>query len=410
MTELFMPHLILNMGGEMIYILQQRLIAQNVTADKQCRVLVDVLNTMYSTQFINELFHSSNTHYTIASIQQIFHKLVHSSIMRLNSNSMNKLYDLICMNMKYQFIQSGHSSLYQYCITNNHIQYMKQIVNTTATKSTLSLIDQCEMQLLQLQSALTVYDWCILRYKLLLFYQDSKVKISLFLADKIQNLDGNIIVTPNTGEVGLGYNSSIPVGTVTYHKSTKLNDTVFNVNNRSDRTNIQYDYTELGTNLYAKDNRKHDERTPTCTSKITNVTTEINPNNIIKSQSANIGANDTSSSANKPLSNNDDVSSSGRYDSSKQELNKLASLLGSTMNHVNVNDSELIRNLFNDDDNDDSNADEYIIDVNQPYQIITTKTPTNHVNDKFKHFSLNDGSTNTATNDDDLLSMMDSVS
>lgn len=40
--------------------------------------------------------------YTIPSIRLLFDRIVHSSIMRLNDQSMDKLYDLILMGLKYQ--------------------------------------------------------------------------------------------------------------------------------------------------------------------------------------------------------------------------------------------------------------------------------------------------------------------
>ena len=40
--------------------------------------------------------------YPMASIRKIFEKLAHSSIMKLNAASMNKLFDLMLMGYKYQ--------------------------------------------------------------------------------------------------------------------------------------------------------------------------------------------------------------------------------------------------------------------------------------------------------------------
>lgn len=85
-----MPIIIINMGGEMVYILQQRLQAQNVTDDKANKVLLDVIQAMYTPVFMNELFKGQEM-YTIAATKQIFEKLAHSSIMRLNKSSMDKV-------------------------------------------------------------------------------------------------------------------------------------------------------------------------------------------------------------------------------------------------------------------------------------------------------------------------------
>jgi hypothetical protein len=39
--------LVINMGSEMVYILEQRLKAQSISTEKSKRVLADVLKTMY---------------------------------------------------------------------------------------------------------------------------------------------------------------------------------------------------------------------------------------------------------------------------------------------------------------------------------------------------------------------------
>ena len=112
MSQFCMPMLIVNMGGEMVYILEQRLHAQSVPADKSkrgvCRVhredkarsptppvptpavLQDVIRTMYNPMFIEELFRPQEA-YSMSSTRQIFDRLAHSSIMRLNESSMDKV-------------------------------------------------------------------------------------------------------------------------------------------------------------------------------------------------------------------------------------------------------------------------------------------------------------------------------
>ena len=90
MAAFAMPMLIVNMGGEMVYILAQRLQAQNVPVDKSKRVLQDVIRTMYNPMFIQELFRPQDV-YSMQSTRQIFDRLAHSSIMRLNESSMDKV-------------------------------------------------------------------------------------------------------------------------------------------------------------------------------------------------------------------------------------------------------------------------------------------------------------------------------
>ncbi|EEQ98735.1 hypothetical protein Pmar_PMAR027219 [Perkinsus marinus ATCC 50983] len=53
---LTMPLVVINMGGEMIYILNQRLEAQNISSAKKHRVLNDVIRSMFEKSFIKEMF------------------------------------------------------------------------------------------------------------------------------------------------------------------------------------------------------------------------------------------------------------------------------------------------------------------------------------------------------------------
>ena len=99
-----LPFIILVLGGEMIYILDQRLRSQDVPKDKSIKVLSDIVRSMLSSNFVNELFRPQNM-YSMTSCKQIFQKLAHSSIMKLNETSMSKLFDLMLMGMKYQVQQ-----------------------------------------------------------------------------------------------------------------------------------------------------------------------------------------------------------------------------------------------------------------------------------------------------------------
>lgn len=53
-------------------------------------MLHDVVRTMYNPKFIAELFRSQEL-YSVKSTRQIFDGLAHSSIMRLNETSMDKV-------------------------------------------------------------------------------------------------------------------------------------------------------------------------------------------------------------------------------------------------------------------------------------------------------------------------------
>merc|ERR1719271_495838 len=118
-----MPILIVNMGGEMVYILEQRLQAQKIPEAKGQKVINDVVRTMYYPRFIEELFKPQEM-YSIQSTRQIFDRLAHSSIMRLNESSMDKLFDLMAMGFKFQ-LMSCCSPQEMLDVTHNHLQSLR---------------------------------------------------------------------------------------------------------------------------------------------------------------------------------------------------------------------------------------------------------------------------------------------
>ena len=65
-----MPIIVINMGGEMIYILNQRLKAQSVPDDKAEKVMLDVLKAMYTSVFVDVriLFTSKFSNNIVTSI------------------------------------------------------------------------------------------------------------------------------------------------------------------------------------------------------------------------------------------------------------------------------------------------------------------------------------------------------
>ena len=101
--KLSLPFLILNLGSEMLYILDQRLRAQNISVEKGLRVREDLLRQLFSSQFIEELLRPQAI-YSLAAARQVFERLAQSSIMKLNDNSMSKLFDLMVMGLKMQLM------------------------------------------------------------------------------------------------------------------------------------------------------------------------------------------------------------------------------------------------------------------------------------------------------------------
>jgi len=230
----------------MVYILEQRLQAQKIPDNKGQKVLNDVVRTMYYPRFIEELFKPQEM-YSIQSTRQIFDRLAHSSIMRLNESSMDKLFDLMAMGFKYQII-SCTSPQEMIDVTLNHLNALKRLV--ASNPQLMELLDECMKQIHAAYSAMLIADFNAMRQSLCTFFQGRKVKVSLFLHDHTQNQDGSIVVS-SSGTLAPG---SQALGTVRYFQGNveTQRHALPCVTSASWRPSSG-ERTALGANLYEKD-------------------------------------------------------------------------------------------------------------------------------------------------------------
>ena len=83
MQLLVSPLLMTNLACEMLFVIHQRLHAQNVNEVKSRRVLHDIVNGFVDPSFLRELF-TPQPLCTATAAKEIFQKLAHMSIMKLN--------------------------------------------------------------------------------------------------------------------------------------------------------------------------------------------------------------------------------------------------------------------------------------------------------------------------------------
>ena len=100
-------------------------------------MLQDVIRTMYNPKFISELFRGQEV-YSMHSTRQIFDRLAHSSIMRLNESSMDKLFDLMTMGFKYQLLACSYPEELLH-VTLNHLAQLRSKV--ADAKVVVDLVD-----------------------------------------------------------------------------------------------------------------------------------------------------------------------------------------------------------------------------------------------------------------------------
>ena len=203
---------------------------------------------MFNKRFVTELFKAQDI-YSNHEIRQIFKKLAHSSIMRLSPTSMNKLYDLMTMSVKYQFL-SCENPCQIYQVTLNHFIALEKMSKHSQAYTNVKF---CLDLFIKTYSNFSIYQWLTIKRMLLSCLQDRRIKVSLFLLRKLQSNDGNIILSH---EGYLGYYSSKIPGLITYYNSLKSVEKYTTSNSKNVLLYKANHIVTLGNNLFGGDHIK----------------------------------------------------------------------------------------------------------------------------------------------------------
>uniref|UniRef100_A0A3Q2XF50 Organic solute carrier partner 1a n=1 Tax=Hippocampus comes TaxID=109280 RepID=A0A3Q2XF50_HIPCM len=196
-----LPLVFINLGGEMLYILDQRLHAHSTSEDKsekgvwsendRKRVMNDIVGTMFSQAFMDEIL-KPQLLYSHRTMKVVLTRLAHVSIMKLNAVSMEKLYELMLMAFKYQvFLCPRPKDLL--LISYNHIDTIRGFVKDTP--AVLNKVDETHRKIIEIYSSMTAGEFQLLRQTLLTFLQDTHICVSIFLKNKIQNPNGRFALS-----------------------------------------------------------------------------------------------------------------------------------------------------------------------------------------------------------------------
>ena len=98
----------------------------------------DIVSTMFNRRFIEEIFAKHQPIYSRRVLKTMFDKLAHASIMRLNSNSMDKLYDLMTMAVKYQVLMC-HNPKHIISVTLNHLDAILRYVTCSSVRKNVEV-------------------------------------------------------------------------------------------------------------------------------------------------------------------------------------------------------------------------------------------------------------------------------
>ena len=393
-----MPIIINCLGGEMIYILCSRLKAQKINTEKSTRVIKDIGNVLFNKKFQTELYIHKKPYFH-QEIKSIFESFVHASIMRLNTTSMNKLFELMLMTLKLQILRTRYpEEIYQ--ITLNHYLGLIEILHSIENEDN-SLLERIkeEMEIFQkTYSKLSSYDYIILKSVILRFLQGKNVKVSIFIQDFLQDSNSIIYIPMNEESPPfvekLGIIKNIDNGKE-YFFELKLNDCYKGNNNNNRMANFN---TEFGKNMYTAEKLKLIGRNKN----------QKNNNNEIKSENENTynvisnKDNEKKKIQNSVFGNNyqeNELSDEQKKlisQGKKKDLNLFASMFTSQSN-----DDELFQfDLFGI--NDETKADEGKNE--EDFINIERSNNNNNIKNKMNEiFNLDDAK----EDEDDLLDLID---
>ena len=191
------------------------------------------------------------------SVRRTFEIIVHSSIMKLNENSMSKLFELMLMSFKFQIVRTRYPEEI-YKITLNHLESMREILNTVDMKGNKSLIETLDNIINEFKSEygkLLAYDFIILKSTILRFLQGKNIKVSLFLDKNLQGHNGVLYLPmeekapPLVGKPGVVtvYSNGNGNEEKTVYHEMKLSNLFIENTFKGRMSNFE---TQLGINIY----------------------------------------------------------------------------------------------------------------------------------------------------------------
>ncbi|CAH0589143.1 unnamed protein product [Chrysodeixis includens] len=184
MSHFATPFIVVNLGCEMIFVIDQRLKAQNITLDKSERVLTDVVTVLLHPKLLDELFISQPVA-THTVIKQLLQDISATSIMKLDDYSMSKLWDLMTMIFKWQLAVATNQNIFD--ITRRHLRSVAILMPQFFPKA---IIEQAMKRFESLARRFTDNDYKGLSSTLILWFSEYHTKISVLMRLGLQKKDG----------------------------------------------------------------------------------------------------------------------------------------------------------------------------------------------------------------------------
>ncbi|CRK89946.1 CLUMA_CG003675, isoform A [Clunio marinus] len=182
--------LLINLGCEMLYIIDQRLTAQNIAKDKSALVLREVTMALLSPQFFQYIMTTFTEELiSISQVRILLADIACCSLMRLDMQSLDKLLDLMIMVFKWQmFLLSNPDELLN--VTFRHLNGIGKLI---PEQGKMISIDQANQFFFTHWNELGEEQRCGTVKKLQKFLSPFNVRISLLMRMRLQLRDGSFV-------------------------------------------------------------------------------------------------------------------------------------------------------------------------------------------------------------------------
>ncbi|XP_073846302.1 organic solute carrier partner 1 [Musca autumnalis] len=186
--------LIVNLGCEMLFVIDQRLQAQKIAKEKSIQVLHDVTSVLLEPKFLNSLIAGSTTAggqcLTEESCKFMLKDIATCSLMRLDDVSMGKLWNLMTMIYKWQLFHTK----YQYQLMDITFRHLAGVNQLYPNEKHSQIVDRAKNTLLDFWNSCTDEEQNNIYYTNKLWLEVFHTKISLLIRLGFQAMDGSFFV------------------------------------------------------------------------------------------------------------------------------------------------------------------------------------------------------------------------
>uniref|UniRef100_A0A8R1DNC9 Uncharacterized protein n=1 Tax=Caenorhabditis japonica TaxID=281687 RepID=A0A8R1DNC9_CAEJA len=183
--------------------------------EKSDKVVKEIILGFLAKNTLSEVFKGFGIP-TRSGLKIFFEKVAHCSIMRLNENSMDKLYDLMMMQYKYHLIKMTMPEQIM-TVTVNHLRALLDLV--PLDREIGAAVEHAYTMAYTYYRPLGPMGWYMLRNTLLVFFQDTRVKVSSLVRASMQQSNGKFVIFDKNTPIQLMENGQ-PVGEIKYFTKT----------------------------------------------------------------------------------------------------------------------------------------------------------------------------------------------